>query len=231
MPTEPSALQSKETKKSIAPMVFILIGNIAPLIGVLFFNWSVANVIILYWIENLIIGFWTLIKMLTARGFPDKSVSFGATLFMCVFFTVHYGMFCMGHGTFISIILDIPGAGRGFIPVKSMISGGLITTGVLIGTLVMFVNYGISYVKDYILSGEYKNASSHALMFSPYGHIIVVHIAVMIGAGISSFKGSPMWLMLALIIGKTLIELKTTQFKARLREKNLKSPLSPNITS
>ena len=56
-------------------------------------------------------------------------------------------------------------------------------------------------------------------MFTPYGHIFVVHIAVMIGAGISTFQGSPMWLMIALIIGKTLLELKVIHFKKRLRQK------------
>ena len=146
---------SADSKKSLS-MFLILFGNIAPLIGVLFFDWNIGNVVILYWVENLVIGFWTLIKMLTARGSSGHPVALGATLFMCVFFTVHYGMFCMGHGTFITVILGDSSAGGGFFPFESMLRGNLITTGVLIGTGLLFINYGISYATDYILTGDYK---------------------------------------------------------------------------
>ncbi|WP_152052052.1 DUF6498-containing protein [Tautonia marina] len=46
----------------------ILIENGAPLVGVLFFGWSVAPVMVVYWIENGLRGLETAVRMLLASG-------------------------------------------------------------------------------------------------------------------------------------------------------------------
>ena len=40
--------------------------NVIPVVGVLFFDWGAFNVVFLFWLENLVIGFFAVLKMVTA---------------------------------------------------------------------------------------------------------------------------------------------------------------------
>lgn len=48
--------------------LFLLLANAVPLIGVLFFGWSLLTILVLYWLENGIVGFWNVLKINFARG-------------------------------------------------------------------------------------------------------------------------------------------------------------------
>ena len=53
-----------------ASTVVLVVANLIPLIGVFAWGWSAFNVVALYWMENLIIGGITILKMLTCN--PDE---------------------------------------------------------------------------------------------------------------------------------------------------------------
>jgi len=83
-----------------ASLILLLLVNLLPLVGVLWLDWDVVGLLVLYWSENLILGFYTILKMLT------KSPRSGLPL--SLFFCLHYGGFCAGHGIFIlSVLLDV----------------------------------------------------------------------------------------------------------------------------
>jgi len=44
------------------------VANLIPLVGVLFFDWSLLTILVLYWIENGIVGFWNVPKIVMAQG-------------------------------------------------------------------------------------------------------------------------------------------------------------------
>jgi hypothetical protein len=48
--------------------VALLIANAIPVVGVLFFGWSLLTILVLYWLENGIVGFWNVPKIALARG-------------------------------------------------------------------------------------------------------------------------------------------------------------------
>ena len=48
--------------------IVLLVANLIPLVGVLFFNWSLLTILVLYWIENGIVGFWNVPKIVMAQG-------------------------------------------------------------------------------------------------------------------------------------------------------------------
>ena len=52
------------------------------------------------WLENLVIGAFTILRMLGTVAANILNLAVAA--FMVPFFTVHYGMFCFGHGIFLS---------------------------------------------------------------------------------------------------------------------------------
>ena len=48
--------------------IVLLIANAIPIIGVLFFGWSLITILVLYWLENGIVGFWNVPKIALAQG-------------------------------------------------------------------------------------------------------------------------------------------------------------------
>ena len=108
--------------------------NLLPLCGVLFFNWSVYEVLLLYWSENIIIGvfnlarFWTVLRR---RG--DYSV-----LFLGPFFCVHYGGFAFGHLVFLRSLF---GADSGGGELSGMFAASF---------LALLASHAISHVVNFI---------------------------------------------------------------------------------
>jgi hypothetical protein len=48
--------------------IVLLMANAIPVIGVLFFGWSLITILVLYWVENGIVGFWNIFKINLAQG-------------------------------------------------------------------------------------------------------------------------------------------------------------------
>ena len=57
----------RETASSRSAIALVA-ANAIPLVGVAFFGWSLWTILVLYWVENGIVGFWTIPKILMARG-------------------------------------------------------------------------------------------------------------------------------------------------------------------
>jgi hypothetical protein len=104
-------------------VVALVAANVIPLVGVLFFGWNVWNVLVVYWLENGIVGVFNVLKMSRAAGPAGDD---GATLngrpligdesrALIPFFILHYGLFWFVHGVF---VLALP-------LVTGMFGGGL----------------------------------------------------------------------------------------------------------
>ena len=48
--------------------ILLLLANLIPLVGVAFFGWSLLTILVLYWLENGIVGFWNVPKIIMAQG-------------------------------------------------------------------------------------------------------------------------------------------------------------------
>ena len=48
--------------------ILLLLANLIPLVGVVFFGWSLLTILVLYWLENGIVGFWNVPKIVMAQG-------------------------------------------------------------------------------------------------------------------------------------------------------------------
>lgn len=57
----------RRTARSRSALV-LLVANAIPLVGVAFFGWSLFTILVLYWIENGIVGFWNVPRIVMARG-------------------------------------------------------------------------------------------------------------------------------------------------------------------
>lgn len=73
--------------------------NALPIVGVLFLGWEVFALVLLYWLENVVVGGYNVAKLLLAR--PGQPVFWGIKLFFVPFFVVHFGGFTYAHGLFV----------------------------------------------------------------------------------------------------------------------------------
>jgi hypothetical protein len=179
-----------------ASKVSLVIANLVPVAGVLLLGWDAGLLVILYWIENIIIGIYNVFKMLLMP--PPEGESKAPKIFIAPFFAVHYGGFCLGHGVFVFFLAS------GFSE-RSLLSEAVV---LLVPAAGLMVSHGISFYQHYLMGGEREKATLEKLMLAPYKRIVLLHVGILIGAVPVMALRSPMPLLLFLIVGKIVIDLK-----------------------
>jgi hypothetical protein len=190
----------------------LLLANLAPLAGVVLLKWDVFPLILLFWLENLVIGGFNVLKLLISRS-PSAS-AWVAKVFLTGFFCLHYGMFCLVHGLFVFALF---GGGRlGGGPTLSMSSGLEIAFQSHVGwaLVALVVSHGVSFALNFIRAGEYRRTEVAVLMMQPYARIMVLHVTLLASGFILMGLGSPVGGLVLLVILKTALDLR-----AHLRER------------
>ena len=57
---------------SVGAVAALIVANLVPLVGVLWFGWNVWTILIIYWLENGVVGVFNVLKMRRAEG-PEPS--------------------------------------------------------------------------------------------------------------------------------------------------------------
>ena len=198
------------TDRDLPPSAVVLVAaNLVPLAGVVAFHWTVLSVLLLYWFENVVIGATNVLKMAFAS--PKNLASDVIKVFLIPFFMFHYGMFCFVHGM---IILAFFGHTPGIAPSRAAFGAALRGAGVGWGVVAIVASHAFSFLHNYLMSGEYRNASPQVLMGQPYARVMVLHAAILLGGFGAMALGDPTVALVVLVVLKTAIDLK-----AHLRER------------
>ncbi len=196
---------------SLGAVIALVAANVIPLLGVLFLDWSVWNILVIYWLENGIVGFFNVLKMMaatgedagpgpaiTVNGQPATSMSKPA---LVPFFVVHYGIFWFVHGIFVLTL-----------PVFLMFGSGTTSMdldpgAVLVAAIALAISHGLSFFWNFLHGGEYRRVTAAGLMFSPYRRLIALHLAIIFGATAVMLTGAPTAVVAILVAVKTLLDL------------------------
>jgi hypothetical protein len=195
-----------------------LLVDLLPLIAVVLFGWKAVPLVALYWLENLIIGAFTALRMIGSVA--GNIVNLAAALFMVPFFTVHYGMFCFGHGIFLRMFAGGSAGGGSHAPgidgMRSLIDWALGTGTHMTWfvTAIIAVN-ALFYLVDFILRGGYRKADLQVEMFAPYGRIVTLHVAIILGAGLMLAFGQPLLGVLILIFLRVVFGIILNMMRQR----------------
>lgn len=200
--------------------------NCVPLLGVLFWGWDTFMVIMLYWSENVVIGLYNVLKMMLAKG--HDFVENGSKVFLIPFFIVHYGMFTFAHGAFVFGMFGNSNSELEFCNVA-----GLLLSNVSLCFYALLISHGVSFVQNYIVKGEYKEATIKRLMSQPYSRIIILHLTIIFGGMASDAFGSPVFVLVILIFLKTIVDVKLHlhERKSYSKSKSLNDLISANANS
>jgi hypothetical protein len=164
--------------------------NLIPVVGVLFWSWSAFALIVLYWLENLVVGVRTLLSM-AANAAVTSSANWLGTLFFGAFFTVHYGMFCFGHGIFIMALFGGAFYGDSVLDLGGAVSALFATqANLVIGFASIVAWQGVQFVLFFV-RGEVRRTNLLALMGAPYPRIMALHISILFGGFVLMLLNQP----------------------------------------
>lgn len=192
-----------------SPSVWVLVAaNLLPLYGVLALGWEVLPVVVLFWLENVVIGALNVPRLVMAD--PGDRAAWAGKLFLIPFFCVHYGMFTAIHGLFVFTLF-------GGEPHQALIDG--LWTGDAARAVIeefalwpalaaLAASHLFSFLFNYLGYGEYRHVSPRVVMFAPYGRVVVLHVTIILGGFLAQELESPLWALFLLIAFKIAFDLR-----------------------
>jgi hypothetical protein len=198
------------TKTLTNPIFYLILSNFLVLIFALLFNWNIGEIIWTFLIQNIIIGFFTFLRIIQTRTlqpgtgqdavqnrFIVKAFMVILKLFMGGFFLLHYGGFQLAYMVFLLSIFKNVNASH------VLISGALFL-------IPHFLSYRqkLKYDRD-------DGIKLFRLMFIPYLRIIPMHLIIFV----ATIIGPESKLTLcAFIVLKTIADVKMHLVERKLNE-------------
>ena len=224
--TLPTTTGSGASRRGAFTSSILILSNLVPLAGILFWGWDTFVLLCLYWLETAMIGFWTIAQAATMSRDPGSAAgrSIAGTLALAGFFTVHAGLFMTVHMLFIYTLFAGPWAGR-IHDARDFISLIVIGKDLWIPLLALFVGQGAIFINDAVNRFVFARmpltgADTGAIMGGFYKRIVIMHVAIMGGAFIAQAIGTAAPLIV-LVLLKVAIEVRFS-----MRSKNAGTPVS-----
>ncbi len=190
--------------KNDVSVISLIISNLIPIVGVIFWQWNITDIIFLYWIETLVMGVLNIPKIKKAQGLPEndqkKDIKINGVDInqfnkkgLIRFFLFTYIIFNIMHFILILVIFGLP---------------SMTLYSILIASLSIFISHYISYKTNFIGKNEYLNISPARVALQPESRILIVTLVVMLGGFFTQklFGGNFMALII-LVTLKILVDL------------------------
>jgi hypothetical protein len=174
--------------------------------GIVLLGWSNFTVLAFYWLENVIVGAFTAVRILAAGW---RSARYAESLATAVFFGLHYGLFCLVHGTFVALLFG--GARVADSPADPV----LLMLGRIAGDgagVVVIAAMVVAAALDAWQAMQRVDAEDPRLIrriaAEPYGRVVVLHLVLIAGAGIMAGLQLPSAAALLLVAFRLVYELR-----------------------
>lgn len=213
-------------KRATAAAAILILSNLVPLAGILFWGWDVFVLLCLYCLETAVIGFWTIVRAATMSRDPGSVAgrSIAGALGLAGFFTVHSGLFMTVHMAFIYILFAGPWEGK-IHDARDFIRLIVIDKDLWIPLLALFVGQGAIFINDAVNTFVFAKTpptgtDTGEIMGGFYTRIVIMHVAILGGAFIVQAIGTTAPLII-LVLLKIVIEVRF-----QMRARSLPSPQS-----
>ena len=178
----------------------LVIANLVPVAGAVFLGWRLSDVMVLYWAESAVVGFWNLARILVIGRWLG--------LFAGLFFLGHFGGFMAVHFLFIYTIF-IEGVGAG----GATGGGDLADVGRMFlrlwpALLALFISHGLSFWLNFLGRGEYRGKTVNRQMSEPYRRIVFMHLVLIFGGGLALVLGDTTPVLLLVIGLKVVFDVR-----------------------
>ncbi len=163
----------------------LIIVNLIPIYGALCLGWDLSNLIQVYWFETIVVGIYFLLKLQKVFSIqPPSGIGLMSTPTEETGGRIKNSFFVKAAITFY-FILSLAGAItlHGFFVFKLFGPFAFVGLGgFLVFILSLFFSHGVSYVQNFIGEKEYLRISVLGLFLAPYKRLVILHLAILIGA-------------------------------------------------
>jgi len=187
--------------------VAIVVLNAVPFVGVLAWGWNLGAIMLLYWLENGVVGLLNVPKLVLAAktgedSNPGPVLGFDAPTvlllaFLVGFFGFHYGAFWFVHGVFVLTLF--------VLPETALVLEALPL--VLVGLVALAVQRTYESYDEFYRSGAFREVTPKEQMRVPYKRVVALHVTLVLGGFVVSAGGSPVGALLILVVAKTGYDL------------------------
>jgi hypothetical protein len=206
----PAAGAPAPTLRSASTLA-LLVANLIPVAGALLCGWNLGELMVLYWAESGVIAVYNVAKMAVIARWLALPAG--------VFFFAHFGAFMAIHFLFV-YELFVRGATRG--AGATLAEVGAMFAALWPALAALFVSHGISFWRNFIARREYVGRTLKQQMSAPYARIVAMHLALIVGGGVTLVLGSPTPVLLVLVALKIGADLR-----AHLRERRPRAARGP----
>jgi hypothetical protein len=85
--------------------------------------------------------------------------------------------------------------------------GEILWGSVVIAAVALFVSHAASFIFNYLGRAEYRRTSPAAQMAAPYGRVVALHLAILLGAFAVAMFGAPVASLVIFVLVKTAFDL------------------------
>lgn len=186
----------------------LVVANLVPLVGVLFYGWNAHTILVVYWLESGVVGVESIPKIRRADGeddpeelpsmsFNDRSVkSFvgDPNSDIAGFFASHYGGFWLVHGVFVFVFPLAVTSEAASLEVIPLALFGLV------------VYHAVSYRLNYVEGREFERTGPVTQMIEPYRRVLVLHVTIVLGFFAIGTLGAPAFALAVMVLAKTVLD-------------------------
>jgi hypothetical protein len=191
-----------------------------PVLGVLFWNWSPLALLLLFGFENLVIGVRQVAMMtLVARARPPEALgAFGQAMF----FVIHYGAFCAAHIFFSVVLVYVMGPdapppeadGAYAIDLHVAFANAWQTIGTAVLGIIGVLAFQALQMVEFVRAREAETVTLNRLMAEPYVRLMVLHVVIIVGAGLVLNSGLPPQVFVVLALYKLAVDVGEIWWRA-----------------
>lgn len=143
-------------------VVFIVVSNLLILAGSLIWGWDLLTMMLVFWLESAIIGFYTLLKLF--------AVNPPVALFVLPFYLFHFGCFLAVYLVAVLTVFAPPPSRAQLVP---FLKSSLLNLPVLLGAVPLFISHGVSFYKNFWPRRELWENKLNDIALEPYPRIML----------------------------------------------------------
>lgn len=206
--------------------IALVLSNMIPLWGVFFRGWDVFTLMLLFWLENLVIGVFNVGRMIAVPPYTANVTVY--KFFLIPFFLIHYGIFALAHGAFVFVLfcpefVDAGNAlgtnGQMSLSQFGTLLRGFIPPAIPVALAAIVLSHGVSFVSNFLVRGECRLTDVDALMMAPYRRVVLLHLTLIAGAFIVIGIGAQRPVIAVLVLLKIVTDVMAHRAERKRYEK------------
>ena len=181
-------------------------------------GWRAADVVAMYWIENVLVGLLNVPRILLAQ---DESGSdrqrpvqerLLANAQPALFFVLHYGLFCAVHGIVLielfglQAIAGVAEAADELAALQAMVQRWRGDPLALAGIVALLGSHLYSLIVNFLASGEYRRVDAGTMVERPYRRIAVIQVFAIACGALLQYFDSPVLAVAVFVVVKIVID-------------------------